>query len=58
MHIIIGLILFFVLLAMVFDVEIAQKVYKIGFIIGGIGIGLLILFILAKHEMSFKRTFQ
>lgn len=49
MHIIIGLILFFVLLVMVFDIDIAQKVYKIGFIIVGIGIGLLLLFILAKH---------
>jgi hypothetical protein len=49
MHIIIGLILFFILLVMVFDIEIAKKVYKIGFIIGGIGVGLLILFILAKH---------
>jgi hypothetical protein len=49
MHIIIGLILFFVLLVMVFDIDIAQKVYKIGFIIVGIGIGLLLLFILSKH---------
>ena len=49
MHIIIGLILFFILLVMVFDVDIAQKVYKIGFIIVGLGIGMLILFILAKH---------
>lgn len=49
MHIIIGLILFFVLLVIVFDIDIAQKVYKIGFIIVGIGIGLLLLFILAKH---------
>jgi hypothetical protein len=34
---------------MVFDIEVAQKIYKIGFIVVGIAIGLLILTLLIKH---------
>ncbi|BDW12341.1 hypothetical protein PSHI8_24250 [Polynucleobacter sp. SHI8] len=49
MHIIIGLILFFVLLVLVFDIDVAQKVFKVGFIIVGLGIALLVLSLLAKH---------
>ena len=48
MHIIIGLILFFVLLVMVFNMEVAQKIYKVGFIGVGVFIGLVILYSLAK----------
>ena len=48
MHIIIGLILFFVLLVMVFNMEVAQKIYKVGFIVVGVFIGLVILYSLAK----------
>lgn len=49
MHIILGLILFFVLLVLVFDIDVAQKVFKVGFIIVGLGIVLLVLSLLAKH---------
>lgn len=48
MHIIIGLILFFVLLVMVFDIDVAQKIYKIGFIIVGVFIGFVLLYVLAN----------
>ena len=48
MHIIIGLILFFILLVMVFDMEVAQKIYKVGFIVVGVFIGLALLYALAK----------
>ena len=48
MHIIIGLILFFVLLVMVFDIEVAQKTYKVGFIIVGVFIVLALLYALAS----------
>jgi hypothetical protein len=48
MHIIIGLILFFILLVMVFNMEVAQKIYKVGFIIVGVFIGLVLLYLLAK----------
>jgi hypothetical protein len=48
MHIIIGLILFFILLVMVFDMEVAQKIYKVGFIVAGVFIGLALLYALAK----------
>lgn len=48
MHIIIGLILFFILLVMVFNMEVAQKIYKVGFIVVGVFIGLVLLYLLAK----------
>lgn len=48
MHVIIGLILFFVLLVMVFDIDVAQKIYKAGFIIVGVFIGLILLYALAS----------
>lgn len=48
MHIIIGLILFFILLVMVFNIEVAQKIYKVGLIVVGVFIGLVLLYLLAK----------
>ena len=48
MHIIIGLILFFILLVMVFNMEVAQKTYKVGFIVVGVFIGIVLLYSLAK----------
>jgi hypothetical protein len=33
---------------MVFDMEVAQKIYKVGFIVTGVFIGLALLYALAK----------
>ena len=43
MHILIGLILLFVLLALVFDVEKAKKAFKIGIVVILAGVAALIL---------------
>jgi hypothetical protein len=47
MHILIGLLLFFFLLALVFGEEAAQKFYKLGFIFVAIGVALLLLYFIA-----------
>jgi hypothetical protein len=33
---------------MVFNMEVAQKIYKVGFIVVGVFIGLVLLYLLAK----------